>query len=245
MKNKMISVLCFAAIVFLLCSCTVSDSKNVSNSTVIYTAKSEKITTEISEKITSDFSEKSTAETSYKTTEKTTVSTTKKFIKNDEENKKFSSEKVDENLSVFSKENADVKLTVSLPKNIRTGEKFILTATVTNKTDKSISYTCPSQTPNMHNEIKVKISDGKREFIDLDIQNKASDCAIWKKSLDPQTSFTEAINFQPAFYSYNSSSDSYEPENFEAGKFNGTAVFNYYDGETPVNISLDFTVNIV
>ena len=84
MKNKIISVLCFAAIVFLLCSCTISDSKKISNSTVINTAKSEKITTEISEKITSDFSEKSTAETSYKTTEKTTVSTTKKFIKKDE-----------------------------------------------------------------------------------------------------------------------------------------------------------------
>jgi len=111
-----------------------------------------------------------------------------------------------------------------------TEEPFTLTATVTNTTGEDITYGVGSGTPNVHQEILVRIPG----FTDLDIEGKMMTVDYRFATLMAGETFTETIRFSP--------------NALPAGEYEGTAVFAYYPNYDPANpgeakqLQLEFSV---
>ena len=130
------------------------------------------------------------------------------------------------------------------------GEPFVLTASITNTTDKDITYGLTSSSLDMHFEIGVRFEP---EFIDMDTYGKAWDCMIRYATLKAGETFTQTMNLMPG---YVIESDAYwadlsvqEIKWYPAGEYKGTASFAWITG-TPDDpgamndnlLKLDFSV---
>ncbi len=161
--------------------------------------------------------------------------------------------------SIKSKEGID--LSVNLSENpVKSGEKFVLTATVTNNTGKTIYVTMPTGTPNRHYEIRVKITDGKRYFIDADTQGKEHTDDMGMFMLKNGESYTQEMNMVAGYLLDGSHPLEMNAEpiyGFAADVYEGTATFcwSYEDpwktiesGQDIINrehtLELDFKVQV-
>ncbi len=162
--------------------------------------------------------------------------------------------------SVVSKDG--VHLRVELSDNpVKSGERFVLTATVTNNTGKTIYITMPTDTPNRHYEIRVKITDGKYNFIDADTQGKEHTDLMDMLVLENSESYTQEMNMVAGYLLDGSHPLEMNMEpiyGFAPDVYNGTATFywNYEDpfktmtSEQPTTnkqhtLELDFAVQII
>ena len=154
-----------------------------------------------------------------------------------------------------------IYLSVNLNENpIKSGERFVLTATVTNNTGKTIYVTMPTGTPNRHYEIRVKITDGKRYFIDADTQGKEHTDDMGMFMLKNGESYTQEMNMVAGYLLDGSHPLEMNTEpiyGFAADVYEGTATFywNYEDpwktmesGQDIINkqhtLELDFAVQV-
>ena len=154
----------------------------------------------------------------------------------------------DHSRSILSKDG--VKLSVTLSKNpVKPGEKFILTATVENNSGRTVYIHTPTGTPNMHFEVRVKISDGKYNFVDLDTQGKCYTCDTGMMTLKDGESYTQQMNMAAGYYVDGSMLEvSGEPLiAFGDGTYKGTATlcwnFDKPDGEHK-SLDLEFEVGV-
>ena len=131
--------------------------------------------------------------------------------------------------SIKSKDGID--LSVVLNENpVSSGERFVLTATVTNNTGKTVYVTLPTGTLNMHYEIRVKITDGKRNFVDADTQGKEhtddSDMLVLKDG----ESYTQKMNMVAGYLLDGSHPLEMKTEplyKFKPDVYKGTATFHW------------------
>ena len=146
----------------------------------------------------------------------------------------------------IKKELDGVTLTVMLEKTkIKVGEDLKLTAKVTNNSGKTIETWLPTSTENAHVEIEVKVQakDG-RIFFDVDTYDKWANNLSKKIALEDGKSITQEMTFVPGILDSKTSKAEYYP----AGKYSGTAVFNWgandkYENEK--NLKIEFEVEIV
>lgn len=136
--------------------------------------------------------------------------------------------------SVVSKDG--VHLRVELSDNpVKSGERFILTATVTNNSGKTIYVTMPTGTPNRHYEIRVKITDGKYNFVDADTQGKEHTDDMGMLVMNNGESYTQEMNMVAGYLLDGSNPLEMNTEplyGFAADVYKGTATF-YWNYEDP------------
>ena len=150
--------------------------------------------------------------------------------------------------SILSKDG--IKLNVELSKNpVKPGEKFVLTATVENNSGRTVYIHTPTGTPDMHYEVRVKISDGKYSFVDLDTQGKCYTCDMGMMTLKDGETYTQQMNMAAGYYVDGSMLEvSGEPLiAFGSGTYKGTATvywnFDEPDGEHK-SMELEFNVDV-
>lgn len=230
--------------VILLCSCDENNTGAVDNTTE--SVKEEKTMHNFDLDLTS---------TEYETNEKETVEQKTK------DSVSGASEKVDDNIEItgytthkseingktvkeYRKEYNGVILTVILPEKIGYGKDFTLVAKVLNNTGENISYTLPSITPNMHFEIKVKISNGNNSFTDRDTFNKPFEQLEKTAVLPDRETLEQAMTFLPGTTTANLINE----ENitmFDRGIYSGTAEFCWNVNGGTERILLEFPVEII
>lgn len=163
---------------------------------------------------------------------------------------KYDNQKQESNLwwSILSKDG--IKLRVELSKNpVKPGEKFVLTATVENNSGRTVYIHTPTGTPNMHYEVRVRISDGKYSFVDLDTQGKCYTCDTGMMTLKDGETYTQQMNMAAGYYVDGSMLEvSGEPLiAFGSGTYKGTATlywnFDEPDGEHK-SLELEFNVDV-
>ncbi len=140
-----------------------------------------------------------------------------------------------------------IVLSVYAPETVVFGEKFYVFEKVTNNSSKSITYTLPYCTPNMHLEIETEISDSNnRNFIDCDTLGKELAHAGRSETLLPGESFEQTICFLPGWTDDGSRGlEHAKITMFDKGEYTGTAVFNWDTEEDIDSISLEFPVVVV
>ncbi len=150
--------------------------------------------------------------------------------------------------SILSKDG--MKLNVELSKNpVKPGEKFVLTVTVENNSGRTVYIHTPTGTPDMHYEVRVKISDGKYSFVDLDTQGKCYTCDMGMMTLKDGETYTQQMNMAAGYYVDGSMLEvSGEPLiAFGSGTYKGTATvywnFDEPDGEHK-SMELEFNVDV-
>ena len=150
--------------------------------------------------------------------------------------------------SILSKDG--MKLNVELSKNpVKPGEKFVLTATVENNSGRTVYIHTPTGTPDMHYEVRVKISDGKYSFVDLDTQGKCYTCDMGMMTLKDGETYTQQMNMAAGYYVDGSMLEvSGEPLiAFGSGTYKGIATvywnFDEPDGEHK-SLELEFNVDV-
>ena len=140
-------------------------------------------------------------------------------------------------------------LDVFAPAKVPYGQDFTVSAIITNTTDKPITYTLVSCTPDMHLEIDVDIKDKNgRAFIDKDTAGKCMAEAMLQKTLAPGESFQQVIRFSPSWSNDLSMGLEYSKITyFEEGNYYGTAEFRWdKEGGGDYNsLSLEFPVEII
>jgi len=114
-----------------------------------------------------------------------------------------------------------------------TGEPFVLTASITNTTDRDITYGLASGTPDMHLEIHLRMEP---DFIDMDTYGKAMNTEYRYAVLKAGETFTQTMNLLPGTASggYWADLSTQEIDWYPAGEYRGTAVFSWIPG-TPDN----------
>ena len=130
--------------------------------------------------------------------------------------------------SILSKDG--VKLSVKLSKNpVSPGEKFVLTATVENNSGRTVYIHTPTGTPDMHYEVRVKISDGRYSFVDLDTQGRCHTDDMGMMTLKDGETYTQRMNMAAGYYFDGSMVEvSGEPLiAFGSGAYEGTATLNW------------------
>jgi len=151
----------------------------------------------------------------------------------------------------YRAEKNSLELAVNLPSAIQTGERFILSATITNHSADDISFLLPSSTENMHFEIHVSIVAEDREFIDAEIYGKAWTDDVKIAELKAGASLIETINFLPGWQRGGSWEflDKAEITWASRGNYQGKATFYWggdYDSQINTSsLSVDFPVVIV
>ena len=150
--------------------------------------------------------------------------------------------------SLLSKDG--VKLSVALSKNpVASGENFVLTATVENNSGRTVYIHTPTGTPDMHFEVRVKISDGKYSFVDLDTQGKCHTDDTGMMTLKDGETYVQQMNMAAGYYVDGSMIEvSGEPLiAFGGGTYSGTAILNWNfdepDGEHK-SLDLEFEVEV-
>ena len=150
--------------------------------------------------------------------------------------------------SLLSKDG--VKLSVALSKNpVAPGEKFVLTATVENNSGRTVYIHTPTGTPDMHFEVRVKISDGKYSFVELDTQGKCHTDDTGMMTLKDGETYVQQMNMAAGYYVDGSMIEvSGEPLiAFGGGTYSGTAILNWNfdepDGEHK-SLDLEFEVEV-
>jgi len=111
------------------------------------------------------------------------------------------------------------------------GESFVLMASITNTTDKAITYGVGSGTPDVHMEISVRMEPG---FIDMDIFGKAWTEDYRWATLKAGETFTQTMNLLPGsvvegdvhWANLGAQAVSWHP----AGEYKGTASFAWITG---------------
>lgn len=150
--------------------------------------------------------------------------------------------------SIVSKDG--MKLTVELSENpVKSGDDFVLTATVFNNTGRTAYVGLPTGTPNMHFEIDVKITDGRYSFTDLDTQGKCYTTDEGLLVLEDGESYTQKMNMAAGYLLDGSMPPGMESMNdFGQGTYSGTATFNWHYDKFPDNdmktLKLDFDVQV-
>lgn len=161
---------------------------------------------------------------------------------------------------IFTAEKDGVTLTVDLGSEpLKAGEHFVLTASVTNNTGKTIYTTMPTGTENMHYEIGVDIlGTDSRDFMDRDTFNKIFTCDVGLLTLEDGETYTQVMNMSPGYCpkdwsGYSTLPPEEEMVYFDIGTYCGTAHFDWYY-ENPfssderselTNLDLDFDVVLV
>lgn len=151
--------------------------------------------------------------------------------------------------SVISKDG--VHLRVELSENpVKSGGNFVLTATVTNNSGRTIYVGLPTGTPNSHTEIEVEIMDGKHHFVDLDTQGRAFTCECDTLILKDGETYTQEMNMAAGYLLDGSMPPGMEPmNNSKKGTYKGTATFNWNFDEYPSGerktLKLDFDVQVI
>lgn len=145
----------------------------------------------------------------------------------------------------YQKEQNGMLLTVSLPKSIEYGEEFILVAKITNTTEESITYTLPTGTPDMHYEIRTKITDGKDFFTDRDTFFKVCDTMERNATLNPGETFEQTMHFIPGLTKNGHLGlDNADIIMFKRSTYNGTAEFRWNTDSGTESLVLEFPVII-
>ncbi len=152
-------------------------------------------------------------------------------------------------INTYSAEKDGLLLTVYSPSLLVYGNELYVTATIKNTTDKDITYTLPYCVDDTHTEIRVKITDGKNYFTDLDIHGKAFPEMTKTVTLQSGETYTQKMRFSPCEFDwflidYPDESIKY----FDAGDYTGTATFYWHEADDPsksYSVSLDFPVTIV
>ncbi len=150
--------------------------------------------------------------------------------------------------SIISKDG--IHLRVELSENpVKSGSNFVLTATVTNNSGRTVYVGLPTGTPNSHSEINVKITDGKYYFVDLDTQGRCFTCDCDTLILKDGESYMQEMNMAAGYLLDGSMSPGMEPmNNFKQGTYKGTATFNWHFDEYTTDemktLKLDFTVQV-
>ncbi|MBE6772231.1 MAG: hypothetical protein E7547_08815 [Ruminococcaceae bacterium] len=132
---------------------------------------------------------------------------------------------------LFSTNEKGVELFVKASTNpVKKGENFVLTATATNRTGKTIYIHLPTGTENSHEEIDVVIKDeNNRRFVDLDTQGRAFTCDTKMITLENGESIVQVMNMAPGYLIDGSMYPLGEPITyFDAGTYYGEAVFNWH-----------------
>lgn len=151
--------------------------------------------------------------------------------------------------SILSKDG--IHLRVELSENpVKSGGKFVLTATVTNNSGRTVYVGLPTGTPNMHYEIRVKVTDGKHNFIDADTQGKCHTDDTGMLVLKDGESYTQEMNMVAGYLLDGSMPLGMELMNkFAKGTYNGTATFSWHFDEYPSaemeTLKLDFDVQVI
>lgn len=157
---------------------------------------------------------------------------------------------------LFSTNEKGVELFVKASANpVKKGENFVLTATATNRTGKTIYIYLPTGTENSHEEIDVVIKDeNNRRFVDLDTQGRAFTCDTKMITLESGESIVQVMNMAPGYLIDGSMYPLGEPITyFDAGTYYGEAVFNWhyvnYDVKTGEidemqTASLEFSITV-
>lgn len=133
------------------------------------------------------------------------------------------------------------------------GESFTVTTSITNTTQRDITYRLPSSTPNMHLEIQVSIrGQNNVEFIDMDTYGKAKTDENKYVVLKAGETYSQTIRFLPGSASggYWADLSSQTISWYPAGEYKGTAIFTWVSGtadnpgETK-QLQLEFPVELV
>jgi len=125
-----------------------------------------------------------------------------------------------------------------------TGEPFTLTASITNTTDKDITYLFGGGQPNEHLEIRVRIEP---EFIDMDTFGNPYIYNMNVETLKAGETFTESIRFLPGTASGSGRDlSTQEIDWYPAGEYAGTATFRWHnDAGQSQELSLEFPVILI
>ena len=142
----------------------------------------------------------------------------------------------------YKEEQNGMVLSVSLPENIKCGEKFTLVAKITNTTEESITYTLPTSTENSHYDIRIVITDGQNNFIDCEQHFKPHTNLEKAVSLNPNETYTQTVLFMPGWTTDAVALEEADITMFSPGEYNGSAKFNWNSNNGTESITLDFPV---
>lgn len=135
--------------------------------------------------------------------------------------------------SLTAGKDADVSLTVKYPETVKSGENFLVRVSVTNNTDKTVTYTLPNCDYLNHKDIRVLIgSDGY--FADGWDYMRAHPEALRDETLAPGETYTEDILFSAGYMDY--SEGTITPA--APGTYNGSAEFRYGDQSEKVDFKI-------
>ena len=238
--KRVTSILLAMLSVVLLCSCAEN------NTGAVYDATEEKTTRNSEIDLTS---------IEYESTEKETVKQQKndsvsEASEKDDDNSEttncitFESEMNGKAVREYRKEYNGLILTVILPEKIECGKDFTLVAKVLNNTSENISYTLPSITPNMHFEIKVKISNGNILFTDCDTFNKPFEQLEKTAVLPAGETLEQTMTFLPGTATSISMNEE-DVTMFDSGIYSGTAEFCWNVNGGTERLLLEFPVEII
>ncbi|HRT81596.1 MAG TPA: hypothetical protein P5127_00380 [Oscillospiraceae bacterium] len=148
--------------------------------------------------------------------------------------------------TAYTREANGLTLSVSVPKEVPHGERFICVAKITNNTDSTVEYTIPVYDENAHKQIEVSIGTTGKEFIDCDTFGKGYGDAVMNLILDAHESYSERIEFLPGYQTGGSwqKLDEAEIAYLPRGDYKGISKFSWNAESDAKEISLEFIISV-